>query len=203
MADRLKMDPSKDRINMKSKISSIVFSKAPWHVRYLILQKMMKRMFSRVLYKLPSMSETAKLQMKIYMGECRFLFLPTAMRTSRFSSTPRAAMVKKISSGTMTCAQSEVFIESSLLFSDGGAFACPRSLVVSEPRSIFIVATFGEGRCMRLNPDIFQYSLWLDLLQQPMYPAEHLLMVISFEVNLEKWLTNKEWETPKWNRQKT
>lgn len=138
IASKLKIDPSRDRMNMESMASSSFFSKSPWRVRYPILHKMIK-MFSRVLYKLPNMSEMAKLQMKKYMGKCKFLFLTTAIRISRFSSIPAAATVKKTSSGTMTWVQSVIFNEKSLMFWRDGMLVCPGCLIKSEGLSVLIL----------------------------------------------------------------
>lgn len=139
------MDPSKDRMNMESMASSSFFSKSPRRVRYPILHKIIK-MFSRVLYKLPNMSEMAKLQMKKYIGKCKFLFLMTATRTSRFSSMPAAATVKKTSSGTTTWLQSVIFKEKSVIFSRDGMLVCPAwaDKIRLEGFSVLISSALGK-----------------------------------------------------------
>lgn len=52
----------------------------------------------------------ARLQMKQYMGEWRFLFRMTATTTRRFSAKLTTPMVKKRGMGTLTSGQSDWFI---------------------------------------------------------------------------------------------
>lgn len=55
--------------------------------------------------------KAARLQMKQYMGECRFLFSMTASTTSKFSARLTIPTVKKMRKGTFTSGQSVRFTE--------------------------------------------------------------------------------------------
>ncbi|TNN78824.1 hypothetical protein EYF80_010994 [Liparis tanakae] len=79
--------------------------------------------FSQVLVRLAMVLKAARLQMKQYMGEWRFLLRMTATTTSRFSARLTTPMVKKRGTGTFTSGQSEWFPPAALIFTSGAPIA--------------------------------------------------------------------------------
>lgn len=105
MARKLKMEPTKDMHSRESMRSSSLISETPFFFRWPTSANAIMR-FSKVLVELEMVLKAARLQMKQYMGMCRFLLNRMATTISRFSVRLTAPMVKKIGSGTLTSGQS-------------------------------------------------------------------------------------------------
>lgn len=93
---------------MQSRVSitlSILSSEVPLEFRCPVSLKT-SIIFSQVLERLEMVLKAARLQIKQYMGECRFLFRITATTTRRFSLRLTTPMMRKISMGICTSWQS-------------------------------------------------------------------------------------------------
>ncbi len=101
------MEPTNDIHSRESITSSTFLSKEPFFCSCPMLTSTIMR-FSQVLERLATVLKAARLHMKQYMGEWRFLFHMTATTTSRFSARLTTPMVKKRGKGTCTSGQSDM-----------------------------------------------------------------------------------------------
>ena len=108
MARKLKIAPTKDIQRSESITSSSFVSEEPFFSSCPTSANTIIR-FSQVLVRLAMVLKAARLQMKQYMGECRFLLRMTATTTRRFSAKLTNPMVKKTRKGTFTSGQSDWF----------------------------------------------------------------------------------------------
>lgn len=102
------MEPKKDMHSRESTTSSSFSSKYPTFLRCPTSANIIIT-FSQVLVMLATVLKAARLPMKQYMGEWRFLFQKMATMTSRFSARLTNPMVKKMWMGTFTSGQSDRF----------------------------------------------------------------------------------------------
>lgn len=108
MARKLRMEPTKDMHSRESMTSSSFNSEKPFFFRWPTSANASIR-FSKVLVVLEMVLKAARLQMKQYMGVCRFLLHRMATTTSRFTVRLTAPIVKKMERGTVTSGQSVRF----------------------------------------------------------------------------------------------
>lgn len=109
MARKLDIEPTNDMQSRESITSSRSVSVGPLFFRCPTSAKTIIR-FSQVFDKLAMVLKAAKLHMKQYMGEWRFLVRMTATTTKRFSARLTIPTVKKTGKGTFTSGQSVWFI---------------------------------------------------------------------------------------------
>lgn len=108
IARKLKMEPINDIHSRESIKSSNFISEEPFFSSCPTSANTIIR-FSQVLVRLVMVLKAARLQMKQYMGEWRFLFRMTATTTSKFSARLATPMVKKRGKGTFNSGQSDWF----------------------------------------------------------------------------------------------
>lgn len=93
--------------------------------------------------------KAARLQMKQYMGEWRFLFHMTATTTRKFSARLASPMVKKREKGTLTSGQSDCVTELVFILDQDVCSAGIKKLINMETKSILPSANqFHNPSCM-------------------------------------------------------
>lgn len=121
IARKLEMEPTNDIHSRESITSSRFFSEEPFFSRCPTSENTIIR-FSQVLVRLAMVLKAARLQMKQYMGEWRFLFRIMATTTSRFSARLTTPMVKKRGTGTFTSGQSDWFTAVAFIVNQSALF---------------------------------------------------------------------------------
>lgn len=123
------MEATTDMQIIESKTLSIWRTKASSIIMCLLFIKYIV-MVSQALDTLTSMSATAKLQTKKYMGECKFLFLTIAHITKMFSRRLMMPRVRNTSAAMTTCSHGD-----DLLLTVGTVKLLPKALRFSSETS--------------------------------------------------------------------